>query len=47
MRANKKLFICFICEKRYAEMEEAEICERLHEIERAQLATAKAEGAKA
>lgn len=27
----KKLYPCFLCEKRYAEIEEAEVCERSHE----------------
>lgn len=30
MPVRKKLFPCMICEKRYAELEEAEVCERQH-----------------
>lgn len=30
MRKSRKGFICFLCEKRYAELEEAEVCERAH-----------------
>lgn len=31
----KKLYPCMLCERRYAEMEEAEVCERSHtEVER-------------
>lgn len=26
----KKLYPCFVCEKRYAEIEEAEVCEQSH-----------------
>ena len=26
----KRLYPCFLCEKRYAEIEEAEVCERSH-----------------
>lgn len=28
---QKKLYPCMLCEKRYSEMEEAEVCERSHE----------------
>lgn len=30
MAMRKKLFVCFLCETRYAELEEAEVCERSH-----------------
>lgn len=29
----KKLYPCFICEERYAEIEDAEVCERSHQRE--------------
>lgn len=28
--SRKKLYPCMLCEKRYAEIEEAEVCERSH-----------------
>lgn len=28
--SRKRLYPCFICEKRYAEIEDAEVCERSH-----------------
>jgi hypothetical protein len=27
----KKLYPCMVCEKRYAEIEQAEVCERKHD----------------
>ena len=30
----KKLYPCFVCEKRYAEIEQAEVCEQSHDKKR-------------
>ena len=30
MRRAKKGFICFVCDKRYHELEDAEVCEQSH-----------------
>ncbi len=30
MNRRQKLYPCMLCEKRYAELEEAEVCERSH-----------------
>ena len=33
MSRNKKQWTCFLCDKLYAELEEAEMCERAHGLE--------------
>ena len=32
----KKLYPCMVCEKRYAEIEQAEVCERKHDADKIQ-----------